>query len=299
MGGWPARKLCQLANRPPPSSGCRLFWQYGGESFTPTMSAVIQKSYAALACAATSLLAATALNAGPSKATVWIDIIPNVTNPTTQSTFRIIGHLDRAKLGTPNSSNDQITGGGLGASNGPGINTNTEIVRSSLNLTPNPAVSSTLFSRWTIKTLNGVACSSNPVTTNICNPFTGSISGTGANSTAVSASIQTNLYFNFGVGSTYGTSANFGIQNSYISGTEFANEFVVNRSLSGSPTSIFTASIVPRLEYILGNGELVVIGSNVVPAPLPLLGAGAAFGFTRRMRSRIRASRAARAIAAS
>lgn len=45
--------------------------------------------------------------------------------------------------------------------------------------------------------------------------------------------------------------------------------------------------------YGPGNGNIDAITNTYVPGPLPVLGAGAAFGFSRKLRSRIKASSAA------
>jgi hypothetical protein len=57
----------------------------------------------------------------------------------------------------------------------------------------------------------------------------------------------------------------------------------------GQPTTIWV-----RDEYNIGDGGQLDNYTNTfkaVPGPLPILGAGAAFGFSRKLRGRIKAAR--------
>ena len=73
--------------------------------------------------------------------------------------------------------------------------------------------------------------------------------------------------------------------------------YVTESSVPDLTTVIFSE---PKLwiedkwaSYGPGNGNIDAIVNTYVPGPLPVLGAGAAFGFSRKLRSRIKASSAA------
>ncbi|MEB3323892.1 MAG: hypothetical protein VKM17_00980, partial [Cyanobacteriota bacterium] len=129
-----------------------------------------------------------------------------------------------------------------------------------------------------------VACGASPSN---CNIFTAT---TGGNTLSVtnpapiySPSPNSFSYISLFSGAlTNATGGTFGIVNSYTSNTEILNEFIISRSVAS-----LGFDTTQRYEFIIG-GETLIIGTNQVPAPLPLLGAGAAFGFSRKLRSRIR-----------
>ena len=86
----------------------------------------------------------------------------------------------------------------------------------------------------------------------------------------------------------FGSISKFGINSTYVSGSPVVS------------SAVFTGKTLADLGLTpssgtLGTWTLIATGDTisvrVVPGPLPVLGAGAAFGFSRRMRRRIRQSR--------
>jgi hypothetical protein len=110
--------------------------------------------------------------------------------------------------------------------------------------------------------------------------FNGSVAAIANSSSGVSTFLQ-------------GLSLAFGIETTYISGTPMVSNSIYNSTtLAGMG---FTTTGLIGTWTLAGTGDTinVVLGppaapqSTAVPGPLPLLGAAAAFGWTRRLRRRI------------
>jgi hypothetical protein len=114
--------------------------------------------------------------------------------------------------------------------------------------------------------------------------FTGTASLSGASS--FSGPITAGL-----TGDYDGSGGGFGINPSYVSGSAiFSSATFSGQTLAGlgltAPGVLGTWSLVP------GDNQIqLVLSPAPVPGPLPLLGAAAAFGWSRRLRSRVTASK--------
>lgn len=91
----------------------------------------------------------------------------------------------------------------------------------------------------------------------------------------------------------YGDVDSFGIDSSYIFGTPIISKAIFNgktfADIGLTPTSGLLGTWT-----IAGTSETITLKvANPVPGPLPLVGVGAAFGFSRRLRQRIQRSQAA------
>lgn len=100
----------------------------------------------------------------------------------------------------------------------------------------------------------------------------------------------------------WGQQSTFYIDSSYVSGTPIVSSATINNqtlaSMGLTSTGLLgTWTLQPKDNddpYIANDKIKLVIGQAPpaeVPAPLPLLGAGAAFGFSRRLRRRLSQSR--------
>jgi hypothetical protein len=87
-----------------------------------------------------------------------------------------------------------------------------------------------------------------------------------------------------------GADSNFSIDPNYVSGAPIVSSATFsNTTLAGLGFS--TTGLIGTWTLTDGGDQIqVVIDATEVPGPLPLLGAGAAFGYSRRLRRRIRAS---------
>ena len=87
-----------------------------------------------------------------------------------------------------------------------------------------------------------------------------------------------------------GNSNSFGIDAGYTSGTPIVSSATIsNTTLAGLG---FTTTGLIGTWTLNDGGDQIRVVLTEVPGPLPLLGAGAAFGFSRRLRRRISASQA-------
>ena len=77
---------------------------------------------------------------------------------------------------------------------------------------------------------------------------------------------------------------------SYVSGTPIvSNAIFVGKTLADIGLTPSSGNL--GTWTLTGSGDTISV--NVVPGPLPVLGAGAAFGFSRKLRRRIQRSKAA------
>jgi hypothetical protein len=88
----------------------------------------------------------------------------------------------------------------------------------------------------------------------------------------------------------FGMPGLFGIDPDYVSGTPIVSSATFsNTTLAGLG---FTTTGLIGTWTLTDGGDQIRVVLTEVPGPLPLLGAGAAFGFSRRLRRRISASQA-------
>ncbi|MFM1798732.1 MAG: hypothetical protein RLZZ117_1010, partial [Cyanobacteriota bacterium] len=80
---------------------------------------------------------------------------------------------------------------------------------------------------------------------------------------------------------------------SYVSGSPIISSAVFN-GLTLADLGLTPTSGTVGTWTLEGTGDTVNV--NVVPGPLPLLGAGAAFGFSRRLRQRIQRNKGAASV---
>lgn len=212
---------------------------------------------------ANGLLSCAALNAGDSKALLYIDFIaPTNTSPVT---IRLSGTFNRLNAGTSQVANyDNTT-----VDNRAGINSNDTLRFSALPVGTNTAVAGQRFAF------------TNPRNQN---PFTGSFSNTIASSVSdTNFNNNTGPYFNFAFGTAGAAGANpgrFWLSNNYVNNTSIDRTLTFN-SLTLTDIGFLNGS--PDITYDLGTEQIILR----VPGPLPILGAAAAFGFSRRLRKRI------------
>lgn len=213
------------------------------------------------------------VNAGASQAVLFIDF--EYVSPT-RTLIRSTGSLDLT--GVPNIA-ASVNFTALGTNSATGINVNSDVLRFSGTNTTTQTVAGKNYS------LTGPA---NPFTASIVtvpspNPADCTING---NCFATPASDITNtrrIILNFGDTSVNNVVPDsVFLPNSYVNNAPINNSFYINRGLSEIGLS------APTLTYTLSGGINDTIVLRQVPGPLPILGAAAAFGFSRRLRSRLR-----------
>jgi hypothetical protein len=210
-------------------------------------------------CGATAIALATLLEAAPSKAVLYIDFIP--LSPT-QTRIQASGTINPSLLGSSSSG--------------------------AINLAPNPPNSSRISRNVDELRFNYNSVSINPAGRRYAiagnsNPFT----ATGPN-TSWSGTIPTNnppLMFRFG------SNMDLWLPNTFTGGATPVNQnnpldgfFDVNLSLAQIGLS------GPLLAYTSGSEQIILRDATPTPGPVPLLGAAAAFGYSRKLRNRIQKS---------
>jgi hypothetical protein len=202
--------------------------------------------------AVAGIATATLLDAAPSKAILYIDFIP--LSPT-QTRIQASGSLDSTLLGTSSSGAVSTAASGTTSS---GINSSTDALR----FTYSPSTVSNAGRRYSF--------------TGTTNPFT--IAGGNTNWSGTTPTNNPALLLRF-------TNQDLWLPNTYTSGDPINGFFDVNLSLAqislSAKTILFTSGT-----------EQIILRNNPPPAPgpVPLLGAAAAFGYSRKLRNRIQKS---------
>lgn len=199
------------------------------------------------------------LDAKPSKAVLYINFIP--VSPT-RTRIQTSGSLNRASL--PIGSGNVVS---------QGINTGSGGINASINITAD-AIRSTYAGAFASVPGKFYKISGES------NPFR----GTGSSFNFASPPTPTNSPF-WVLRPTGGTAGlggqDFWIPDSYVTNTAYSGFFEVNASLS-------EIGLLNRgVTYTIGSEQIVL---SSVPSPVPVLGATAAFGFSRKLRKRIRSS---------
>ena len=209
-----------------------------------------------------TVAAASFLQAAPANAILYIDLIPI---SDTRTRIQVSGSLDRSLL--PTGAGNAAAGGN--ATDSSGTNTSRLVVGANDQLrftyTPTPTtVGDNPGQRWRI---------SGPT-----NPFTGS----NANFLFVSPPTPTNVPF-FILRPTNGVvglgGQDFWLPNTYATNSAFSGFMDIDATLAQ------IGLVTPNVVYNIG-GEQIILRERV-PGPLPLLGAAAAFGYSRKLRKRI------------
>ena len=208
-----------------------------------------------------TVAAASFLQAAPAKAILYIDLIPI---SDTRTRIQVSGSLDRSLLPT---GTDTATGGN--ATDSSGTNSSRLVVGANdqLRFTYTPtatAVGDNPGRRWRI--------------TGPTNPFT----GPNAILSFVSPPTPTNVPF-FILRPTNGAPGlggqDFWLPNTYTTNSAFSGFMDIDATLAQ------IGLVTPNVVYSIG-GEQIILRERV-PGPLPLLGAAAAFGYSRKLRKRI------------
>ena len=201
------------------------------------------------------------LDAAPSKAILFIDFIPL---SLTQTRIKAHGTINPSLLGT--SAAGSVAVSPTPPTNSSRISLNADDVRFNYASTG----SNVTGRRYAI--------------TGTSNPFTGTASNAGW--TGTTPTNDPPLFLRFG------TNMDLWLPNTFTGGATAVNQvkpldgfFDVNLSLAqinlASPTIVFTSG-----------SEQIILRNNpaLVPGPVPLLGAAAAFGYSRKLRNRIQKS---------
>ncbi len=216
-----------------------------------------------------------ALNAGDSKALLYIDFVaPSNTSPVT---ITLSGTFNRANAGTPATANYNSTVATTNAGIQPG-SSNGDILR--FTALPTGTVNPVVGQRFAFNNPRN----QNPFTGGLGNQFASSIIDSNYNTT-------TGPFFSFAFGA--GSAAGAQPGTFYLSNNYTDNDSI-NRTLTFSTLSLTGIGFLrgsSDIVYTLGSGpnqEQVVLRVSPVPGPLPVLGAAAAFGYSRRLRKKIR-----------
>jgi len=200
------------------------------------------------------------LDAAPSKAILFIDFIPL---SLTQTRIKAHGTINPSLLGT--SAAGSVAVSPIHPANSSRISLNADDVRFNYASTG----SNVTGRRYAI--------------TGTSNPFTGTASNAGW--TGTTPTNDPPLFLRFG------TNMDLWLPNTFTGGATAVNQvkpldgfFDVNLSLAqinlASPTIVFTS----------GSEQIILRNNPQTPGPLPLLGAAAAFGYSRKLRNRIQKS---------
>jgi hypothetical protein len=203
--------------------------------------------------AVAGIFTATLLDSAPSKAVLFIDFIP--LSPT-QTRIKSSGTLTRTLLGNSNPGANTLDSSG---------NNSSRINRGGndqLNFTYNPSSISTPGRRYSF--------------TGTTNPFTAS--GGNAVWSGTTPVNDPPLVLRF-------TQQDLWLPNTYTTGAAINGFFDVNLSLAQIGLSDETIIFTSGTEQIILRKD-----PPQVPGPLPLLGAAAAFGYSRKLRNRIQKS---------
>ncbi len=214
-----------------------------------------------------AVTAASFLQAAPAKAILYIDLIK--LSPTT-TRIQASGTLDRSLLPT-GAGNTAAAGNATGNSGATSsrlvVGANDEL-RSTYTPTAT-TVGDNPGRRWKI--------------TGPTNPFTGA----SGSLPFVSPPIPTNIPF-FILRPINGAAGlggqDFWLPNTYVSNSAFSGFFDVNASLAR------IGLLNSRVVYNIGDEQIILREFIPVPGPLPVLGAAAAFGYSRKLRKRINQS---------
>ncbi len=195
------------------------------------------------------------LDAAPSKALMYIDFIP--LSPT-QTRITASGSLTPASLGASTANSQQTNPGPTGGTTS-SLNKGTDTLRFTYS---NPAVGSIAGKRYAISGAD---------------PFVG---GGTQNWTGTTPVNNPPLIMRFG------TTQDIWLPNTYTGGAIVAS-FDVNLSLA----AIFGASAPSQFAFTSGSEQIILRNNPAqTPGPVPLLGAAAAFGYSRKLRNRIQKS---------
>jgi hypothetical protein len=208
-----------------------------------------------------SVAAASFLQAAPAKAILYIDLIPI---SDTRTRIQVSGSLDRALLPT---GADTAPGGNATDSSGATSSSLVVGANDQLRFTYTPTATTVADNpgrRWKI--------------TGPTNPFT----GPNAAFAFVSPPTPTNVPF-FILRPINGAAGlggqDFWLPNTYATNSAFSGFMDVDASLAQ------IGLVTPNVVFNIG-GEQIILRERV-PGPLPLLGAAAAFGYSRKLRKRI------------
>lgn len=200
---------------------------------------------------AAGIATATLLDAAPSKAVLYLDFIP--LSPT-KTRIQSSGSLNTALLGAWAAGSNTLDASGNNSSRiGRGFN-------DFLNFTYNPTSTSVAGRRYSFS--------------GTTNPFTGSGN---VNWTGTTPANNPPLILRF-------TNQDLWLPTSYTSGAAINGFFDVNLSLAAIGLSS------PIISLTSGTEQIILRDFTTVPGPVPLLGAAAAFGYSRKLRNRIQKS---------
>jgi hypothetical protein len=218
-------------------------------------------------CGATAIALATLLEAAPSKAVLYIDFIP--LSPT-QTRIQASGNLNRSLLGTSTSGSKLLAPTGSLSS---GIlSVGIDILNFTYALSPPPTPGAPplpfVIQTGRLYSLTGTS-----------NPFNGT--GGFGNWSGTTPANNPPLILRFT------TPQDLWLPDTYISGAAINGFFDVNLSLA----QIGLAG--PSIVYASGSEQIILrdaTPTTPTPGPVPLLGAAAAFGYSRKLRNRIQKS---------
>lgn len=208
-----------------------------------------------------SVAAASFLEAAPAKAILYIDLIPI---SDTRTRIQVSGSLDRSLLPT---GADTAAGGNATASSGTLSSRLVVGANDQLRFTYTPTATTVADNpgrRWKI--------------TGPTNPFT----GPNAAFAFVSPPTPTNvpLFILRPINGVAGLGGqDFWLPNTYATNSAFSGFMDVDASLAE------IGLVTPNVVYNIGSEQIIL--RERVPGPLPLLGAAAAFGYSRKLRKRI------------
>lgn len=210
-----------------------------------------------------SVAAASFLEAAPAKAILYIDLIPI---SDTRTRIQVSGSLDRSLLPT---GADTAAGGNATASSGTLSSRLVVGANDQLRFTYTPTATTVADNpgrRWKI--------------TGPTNPFT----GPNAAFSFVSPPTPTNVPFFIlrpinGLVTAGFEGQDFWLPNTYATNSAFSGFMDVDASLAE------IGLVTPNVVYNIGSEQIIL--RERVPGPLPLLGAAAAFGYSRKLRKRI------------